>query len=250
MAYYAIYHKDDPKTVIKTTTEEPTDLGEEYTYTVNFKVPKEGETTFEDLLKGNMVFKNETFDDFVIIKSNGFPTYNFAVVIDDHLMEITHVFRGEDHLSNTPKQLMIYDAFGWKAPTFMHIPLILGNDRSPLSKRHGHTSVDYFRREGYLSTALMNYLALLGWSVDKGVDVFCVGLDMSYKHRPFQTTASLMAIADEVIKKKAVCHVCGEYKAVVSHKTVNNSGSEIDVGGMEKYIAVCRECYLKLNGSL
>ncbi|ACR80151.1 MULTISPECIES: thymidine kinase [Kosmotoga] len=84
----------------------------------------------------------------------------------------------------------------------------------------------------------------------KGVDVFCVGLDMSYKHRPFQTTASLMAIADEVIKKKAVCHVCGEYKAVVSHKTVNNSGSEIDVGGMEKYIAVCRECYLKLNGSL
>lgn len=168
-AYYAIYHKDDPKTVIKTTTEEPTDLGEEYTYAVNFKVPKEGETTFEDLLKGNMVFKNETFDDFVIIKSNGFPTYNFAVVIDDHLMEITHVFRGEDHLSNTPKQLMIYDAFGWKAPTFMHIPLILGNDRSPLSKRHGHTSVDYFRREGYLSTALMNYLALLGWSVDEEI---------------------------------------------------------------------------------
>lgn len=83
-----------------------------------------------------------------------------------------------------------------------------------------------------------------------GVDVFCVGLDMSYKHRPFKTTASLMAIADEVIKKKAVCHVCGEYKAVVSHKITDNSESEIDVGGMEKYIAVCRECYLKLNGSL
>lgn len=101
------------------------------------------------------------------MKSDGFPTYNFAVVIDDYLMRITHVFRGEDHLSNTPKQIMIYKALGWEIPQFMHIPLILGFDRTPLSKRHGATSVEHFRKIGILNMGLMNYLALLGWSVGK-----------------------------------------------------------------------------------
>ncbi|AKI98012.1 glutamate--tRNA ligase [Kosmotoga pacifica] len=167
-AYYAIYRADDPRTVISTSTECP-QLEKGYTFTVKFKVPEASNITFNDLLKGEMSFSSDAFDDFVIIKSNGFPTYNFAVVVDDYMMEITHVLRGEDHLSNTPKQIMIYEALGWKTPQFMHIPLILGYDRSPLSKRHGHTSVDHFRREGYLSKALMNYLALLGWSVDQEI---------------------------------------------------------------------------------
>jgi glutamyl-tRNA synthetase len=167
-AYYAIYDKTDQKKVIKKTFS----LEEANSYkdngnsvTVNFVVNK-GKTSFTDLAKGEMVFDNSTFDDMVIVKSNGYPTYNFAVVIDDHLMNITHVVRGEDHLTNTPKQIMIYKVLGWNLPTFMHIPLILGPDRSPLSKRHGGTSVDYFRSYGIMSKAFMNYLALLGWGTE------------------------------------------------------------------------------------
>lgn len=168
-AYFAIHAPDDPKKVLKRSFEWPQEYFDRgYDITIKFCVSP-GETRFKDILKGEMVFKNELFDDMVIIKSNGFPTYNFAVVIDDHLMNITHVIRGEDHLSNTPKQMMIYEALGWEPPEFMHIPLILGNDRSPLSKRHGGTSVDYFREEGFLSKALMNYLALLGWTVDEEI---------------------------------------------------------------------------------
>jgi len=167
-AYYAVYHRDDPENVLRTSNERPTDLSADETCTIKFKIPA-GVTEFFDLSKGDMSFENENFGDFVIVKSNGFPTYNFAVVVYDHLMEITHVFRGEDHLTNTPRQIMMYSALGWEHPVFMHIPLILGSDRAPLSKRHGHTSVDHFRSEGYLSVGLMNYLALLGWTVDQEI---------------------------------------------------------------------------------
>ncbi len=170
-AYYAVYEVDDPKKMIKKTTSK--DEVEEYkrkghTVTVNFKIP-EGKTSFEDLAKGRMEFDNSTFDDLVIVKSNGYPTYNFAVVVDDHLMEISHVVRGEDHLTNTPKQIMIYKALGWKLPKFMHIPLILGPDKTPLSKRHGGTSVDYFRSYGIMGKAFVNYLTLLGRGAEKEI---------------------------------------------------------------------------------
>ncbi len=172
-AYYAVYDLEDKEKEIGRFYEYPEDFVHKgHDITIKFKIPK-GETTFDDLLKGPLKFDNSSFEDFVIIKSNGFPTYNFAVVIDDHLMNVTHVFRGEDHLSNTPKQIMLYDSFGWDHPVFMHIPLILGPDRSPLSKRHGATSVDHFRKEGYLSRALVNYLALLGWKVE-GDEVFLI----------------------------------------------------------------------------
>ncbi len=164
-AYYAIYDKEDKKKVVKKTLsfqEADSYKRKGYSVTVNFKI-EDGKTSFVDLAKGRMEFDNSTFDDLVIVKSNGYPTYNFAVVIDDHLMGITHVVRGEDHLTNTPKQIMIYEALGWPLPVFMHIPLILGPDRTPLSKRHGGTSVDYFRSYGIMSKAFMNYLALLGW---------------------------------------------------------------------------------------
>lgn len=167
-AYYAIYSDANPELVLRTSAEKPEALGENETYTIKFAIP-EGITEFDDLSKGRMSFENKNFEDYIIIKSNGYPTYNFAVVVDDHLMEITHVFRGEDHLTNTPRQLMVYDALGWERPIFMHIPLILGKDRAPLSKRHGQTSVDHFRNDGYLSVGLMNYLALLGWTVDQEI---------------------------------------------------------------------------------
>ncbi len=165
-AHFVIYSKENPKEEIATSIEYPNQyMSKGHEITIRFPIPS-GQTQFEDLLKGNMVYENDVIEDFLLMKSNGIPVYNFAAVVDDHLMGITHVIRGEDHLSNTPKQLLLYHAFGWEPPQFMHIPLILGSDRTPLSKRHGGTSVDYFKQSGYLSDGLMNYLALLGWSVD------------------------------------------------------------------------------------
>ena len=174
-AVYVVYDKEDREKELFETFEYPEEYVQKgHDVTVKFKMPKGEKIKFKDLLKGDMEFSSDEIGDFIIVKSNGFPTYNFAVVVDDHLMEITHVFRGEDHLSNTPKQIMIYRAFGWEIPTFMHIPLILGKDRSPLSKRHGATSVDHFRSEGYLPEGLLNYLALLGWRVEEGKEIFNV----------------------------------------------------------------------------
>ncbi|MDD5593171.1 MAG: glutamate--tRNA ligase [Candidatus Margulisbacteria bacterium] len=130
---------------------------------VRFRLPPVGETVVHDLIRGKVVFKNEVLDDFVILKSDGFPTYNFACVVDDHLMEITHVIRGDDHLSNTPRQILLYEAFGWKLPEFAHIPMILGKDKARLSKRHGATSVIDYSAMGYLPEAMINYIAKLGW---------------------------------------------------------------------------------------
>ncbi len=172
-AVYVVYDKEDRKKELFETFDYPEEyIQKGHDITIKFKMPKGVKIKFHDLAKGDMEFLSDDIGDFIIMKSNGFPTYNFAVVVDDHLMEITHVFRGDDHLSNTPKQLAIYESFGWKAPVFMHIPLILGKDKSPLSKRHGATSVDHFRQEGYLPEGLLNYLALLGWRVEEGKEIF------------------------------------------------------------------------------
>ncbi len=126
---------------------------------------------FEDVIRRAMKFEGEVIGDFIIMRSNGMPAYNFAVVIDDHLMEITHVIRGEDHLSNTALQMMLYKAFGFEPPTFAHHSLIFGKDRAKLSKRHGSVSVGEFRKQGILPEALMNYLGLLGSSFTEGREV-------------------------------------------------------------------------------
>src|SRR3989338_14154 len=135
---------------------------------IRFRVPKGGKGGFEDLLHGRIEFDLEQHvslaEDLVIFKSDGSPTYNFAVVCDDADMGITHVIRGDDHISNTPKQLPLYEALGFKKPIFCHIPLILGEDRSRMSKRHGATSIREYLESGYLSEAVVNYLSLLGWS--------------------------------------------------------------------------------------
>jgi glutamyl-tRNA synthetase len=130
---------------------------------VRFHVP-EGETTFHDLVRGTIAFDNANIEDFVILRSDGQPTYHLSVVVDDIGMEITHVVRGDDHISNTPKQVLLYQAFGKTPPEFAHVPLILGPDKKRLSKRHGATSVTEYQRLGYLPEAMVNFLALLGWS--------------------------------------------------------------------------------------
>lgn len=139
---------------------------------IRVKIPVEGTITVNDLIHGPVTFNMDQFDDFVIVKSNGMPTYNFAVVVDDHLMGMTHVLRAEEHLSNTPKQLLIYEALGWQPPAFGHMPMILAPDRSKLSKRHGATSVEEFRSQGYTAQAIVNYLTLLGWGPGDEREIF------------------------------------------------------------------------------
>ncbi|OFW09828.1 MAG: glutamate--tRNA ligase [Acidobacteria bacterium RIFCSPLOWO2_02_FULL_67_36] len=131
---------------------------------VRFKVPENVEVSFRDLVRGEVTFNTEVIGDPVLVRSDGRPAYNFAVVIDDALMEVTHVIRGEDHISNTPRQVLLYQALGFAPPEFAHLSLVMGPDHTPLSKRHGATSVAEFRERGYLPEALVNYLALIGWS--------------------------------------------------------------------------------------
>ena len=136
-------------------------------YTLRIKVPEDrGDVVIEDAVHGTVTFAAKELDDFVIFRSDGTPTYNFATVVDDAAMGITHVIRGDDHLSNTPRQVMVYEALGAPVPVFAHISMILGADGKKLSKRHGATSVEEYRDAGYLSDAFVNYLALLGWSLD------------------------------------------------------------------------------------
>ncbi len=142
------------------------------TAVIRFKMPKEGKIEFDDIVRGHVTFENALLDDFVLMKANGVPTYNFACVIDDHLMEMSHVIRGDDHISNTPRQIHLFKALGWEPPTFAHLSMILGSDGARLSKRHGHTSVLEYRKEGYLQDALINYLALLGWSTEDSRQLF------------------------------------------------------------------------------
>jgi glutamyl-tRNA synthetase/nondiscriminating glutamyl-tRNA synthetase len=131
---------------------------------VRLKVPEGRNVTFNDIVRGEVTFHTDVIGDPVLVRSDGIPAYNFAVVIDDALMEVTHVIRGEDHISNTPRQVLLYEAFDYTPPLFAHLSLVMGPDHAPLSKRHGATSVKEFRDKGYLPEALVNYLALIGWS--------------------------------------------------------------------------------------
>lgn len=139
-------------------------LGKSEKAVVRFKAPLTGTTVVEDVIKGNIVFQNDELDDFVICRSDGTPTYNFVVVVDDITMNINTVIRGDDHVMNTPKQIQLYKALGSPLPTFGHVPMVLGNDRARLSKRHGAMSVTAYRDMGFLPQALINYLVRLGWS--------------------------------------------------------------------------------------
>ncbi|MEA2640193.1 MAG: glutamyl-tRNA synthetase [Chloroflexota bacterium] len=139
---------------------------------VRFAAPLDGSTTFHDVIHGAITWENRVLDDFVILKSDGFPTYHLAHLVDDHEMEISHVLRGDEWISSTPRHVLLYQAFGWEPPIFAHLPTILGPDRKKLSKRHGPTGIAAFQEAGYLPEALRNYLALCGWSPGTEQELF------------------------------------------------------------------------------
>ncbi|MDO9515841.1 MAG: glutamate--tRNA ligase [Syntrophales bacterium] len=132
-------------------------------FVIRLRYPKEGKTVFDDVVRDRVAIDNSIIDDQVLIKSDGFPTYHFASVVDDHLMKITHVIRGEEWLSSVPKHIFLYESFGWEVPVFVHLPLLLNSDRSKLSKRQGDVSVESYLEKGYLTEALLNFIVLLGW---------------------------------------------------------------------------------------
>ncbi len=142
---------------------------------IRFHMPDEGTTSWIDLIHKELGFENKLLYDFIMVKASGYPTYNFACVIDDHLMKISHVIRGDDHISNTPLQIQLYKALGWDLPKFAHLSMILGPDGSRLSKRHGATSVQEYKKEGFLPETIKNYLALLGWSTPDSQQIFKKG---------------------------------------------------------------------------
>ena len=160
---------------------------------VRFRVPEHVEVTFQDVVRGDVTFNTDVIGDPVLVRSDGRPQYNFAVVIDDALMEVTHVIRGEDHISNTPRQVLLYQALGFSPPKFAHLALVMGPDHTPLSKRHGATSVSEFRARGYLPEALTNCLSLIGWS--PRTDAGSVG------------TAEELLPLDELARRFALEHV-------------------------------------------
>ncbi|SVB14382.1 uncharacterized protein METZ01_LOCUS167236, partial [marine metagenome] len=153
------------------TNEIKVKLGNNTPNVIRIKIP-EGETKFVDSIYGDISVNNNELDDFIVSRTDGSPTYNFTVVADDNDMRITHVIRGEDHISNTPKQIILYEALGYDIPQFAHLPMILGEDKKRLSKRHGATGVQEFRDKGFLNSALVNYLALLGWNPGTEQELF------------------------------------------------------------------------------
>ncbi len=161
-------------------------------WVVRFKVPLEGETTFHDLVRGMVSWQNALLDDFVLLKSDGYPTYHLAALVDDHLMEITHVMRSEEWVPSTPRHLLLYQAFGWEPPRFAHLPMILGPDRAKLSKRHGATSILEYRKMGYLPDAMVNFLALLGWSLDDRTEI--IPRDVLVRHFSIERVVKSPAI--------------------------------------------------------
>ncbi len=178
---------------------------------IRFRTPKEQEVVFQDLVRGEVKFHTKDLDDFVIARSANDPLYNFTVVIDDHLMNISHVIRGEDHISNTPKQILIYQAFGWDAPAFAHIPLILNQDKSKLSKRKNKVAVDDYLEDGILPEALLNFLALLGWNTSDENEIFSItdlirefSLDRVHKGGAIFDLEKLMWLSGMWIRQKSL----------------------------------------------
>jgi glutamyl-tRNA synthetase len=214
---------------------------------LRFLVP-EGEVIFNDLIHGDIRFKNEEIEDFVIMRGDGTPTYNFSCVIDDHLTGITHVIRGDDHISNTPKQILIYRAFGWKPPEFGHLPMILGPDRKRLSKRHGATSVLEFKEQGFLPEALFNFLALLGWSpgddreiVSKEEMIQIFDIKDCRKSASIFDRQKLLWMNSEYIKKKDIKELTSLVVEFLRKERWWRKEFEKDREYLEKVIEITRE---------
>ena len=178
---------------------------------VRFKMPLSGTTSVDDLIRGEVTWQNDQIDDFILLKSDGYPTYHLANVLDDHLMEISHVLRAEEWLSSVPRHLQIYCALGYDPPLFAHLPMILGPDRAKLSKRHGATSLLGYRDEGFLPEAMVNFMVLLGWSLDDKTDV--MSRDMVVEHFSLERIGKPGAIFD----REKLVWMNGVYIRQLSH---------------------------------
>lgn len=165
-------------------------------FVIRQNIPNEGTTTFHDELYGDITVENAELDDMILIKSDGYPTYNFANVVDDHTMNITHVVRGNEYLSSSPKYQRLYDAFGWESPTYIHLPLITDENHKKLSKRSGHSSFEDLLEQGFLTEAIVNYIALLGWSSDDNREIFT--LDELIKDFDYRRISKSPAVFDIV----------------------------------------------------
>lgn len=164
-------------------------------YVVRLKLPRDYDITFKDLVRGNITINSDDSDDQVLLKSDGFPTYHMAVVVDDHLMGITHVVRGEEWVSSTPKHVYLYEAFGWEKPVYVHLPTVLNKNKQKLSKRHGDVSVTDFKERGYLPEGLVNYLALVGWSPESNEEI--LSMDDLIEQFTFDRVAKTGGIFDK-----------------------------------------------------
>ena len=159
---------------------------------IRFRMPLAGQTAFHDLIRGEITFENSELDDLVLLKSDGYPTYHLANIVDDHFMKITHVMRADEWLSSTPRHVLMYSAFGWSPPLYAHLPMILGPDKSKLSKRHGATSMMEYRDMGYVPEAILNFLALLGWALDDKTEI--MGRDELIEHFTIERVSKTAAV--------------------------------------------------------
>jgi glutamyl-tRNA synthetase len=209
---------------------------------VRFRMPDVGQVFVHDMVKGKIAFDNSQLDDLIIMRSDGTPTYNFVVVVDDVDMAITHVIRGDDHLNNTPKQIHIYRALGYELPSFAHLPMILGPDKARLSKRHGATSVIAYRDEGYLPDALVNYLVRLGWSYG---DQEVFSREELVRHFTFENVGKAAAVFNpekllwlnsEYMKTTPLEKLCGLVRPFLIEDGTISGDTELDAEWLSKAI--------------
>ena len=240
-------------------------LGKKTPYVIRLKTPKEGFTEFKDLIYGKIKIANETIDDQVLIKSDGYPTYHFANVVDDYLMKISHVIRGEEWLPSTPKHILLYKAFGWEMPQFAHLPLLLNPDKSKLSKRQGDVAVEDYLNKGYLLEALLNFILLLGWNPKTEEEVFSLDemikrFDLSgvNKYGAVFNIEKLDWINGAYIRKMELgelTKLCVPYlveaklikEVLISKYQVLSTGEEVDFEYLKKVIALEQERMKKIS---
>ncbi len=232
------------------------DLAYEDNGAIRFRMPKDGKTEWTDGVGDKLIsFENKDQEDFIILKSDGYPTYNFAHVIDDHLMEISHVIRGQEFISSTPKHIQIYRAFSWEHPILVHLPLVLGNDHQKLSKRHGAKSALDYRDDGYLSDAVNNYMALLGWNsgddrelmtVEEMIELFELeGLNSA---SPVFDPKKLEWMNGEYIRQLSVDELSSKLKVLASQRSGQNSKlGDLDEKIVDKLIELAQSRMKTLN---
>ncbi len=228
-------------------------------YVIRLKVPKEGTTTFKDIIRGDISFENKLLDDQVLLKSDGFPTYHLGVVVDDHLMEITHIIRGEEWISSTPKHILLYQFFGWRPPIFAHMPLLRNPDKSKLSKRKNPVWVSWYKEQGFLPEAILNFLATLAWAHPEGKDIFTLEeMIEAFELEDVQTTAPIFDVEKlrwmngEYIRMKTdteLIKIIDVYMRQIDLKLVNGQTavSQITNYNMKQILPLVKERMKSLN---